>query len=108
MVGTLNTSPNNHALDRTFARAGFAFSRLIAKDGKMSDQELARDADYQQLHKLGMQIALSGGEPAIRAAKKSILRAHSGETESIREELERFWCGMGSWSYKSSEDKFQS
>lgn len=108
MAGTLTPLHQYEELFAALDQAELAFGRLMQRGGMWSDQELARDADYLQLHKLGLQIALIGGEPAIRAARKSILRAYNGETENAQEELERFWNGMGSWSYEPSEGRFQS
>lgn len=49
-----------------------AFRRIERRGTGLSDRALARNPDYLQLHKAGMQIAILGGEAAIRGAISSL------------------------------------
>lgn len=84
-------------LFESFRIAGRAFHRLQLTGPDASDRELARNPDYLQLHRAGMQIAVIGGEAAINGAIQSICKEQSGNHEIARAELERLWCGMGHW-----------
>lgn len=82
-----------------FHDAGAAFSRLREKGLERTDQEMARDEDYHQLHKSGMRIALIGGEAAIRGAIQSICKLDQSRPDRTRRALERLWSGMGTWKH---------
>ncbi len=71
-----------------FREASDACVRLSLLDDK-SDVSLARNPDYQRLHRSGMTIARLGGGKALAGA----MAALSGHDP----DLPRYWAGMDSW-----------
>ena len=91
------TMIQNLRISNDFAEAARpAFARLLEKGRGRPDADLARDADYRMLHQVGMQLARSGGEPAIEEAIDELCR--TAPHAEARSELERFWFCMGRWT----------
>lgn len=76
-----------------------AYHRLQDRVQRSTDQELARDPDYQRLHRSGVIIALIGGEEAIESAIECFGGEFDEGREDVRYALSRLWCGMGRWKH---------
>lgn len=99
MVRRMEPATHFDGLFTAFHEAGTAFARLREKGLDRSDQDLARDDDYRQLHSSGMRIARIGGTAAIEGAIESICTLDSGSPERSRVALMRLWDGMGVWRH---------
>lgn len=98
-VGRMDRTTHFDGLFTAFHEAGIAFARLREKGLDRSDQDLARDDDYRQLHKSGMRIARIGGTAAIEGAIESICTIERGSADRSRMALMRLWDGMGAWHH---------
>lgn len=76
-----------------------AYTRLQSNVEMRTDQELARDPDYQRLHRSGVIIALIGGEEAIESAIQCFGGEFDDGSDEVRYALSRLWCGMGRWRH---------
>jgi len=91
------------ALFEAFRDARSAYVRLAGKGEGRSDRELARDPDYIQLYRSGVQLAVIGGEAAIKGAIQSLCETQEARGEATKAELERFWHGMGTWQQTAGQ-----
>jgi hypothetical protein len=95
----MNTSGDYTVLFEAFREARSAYRRLSEKGHGRSDRDLARDPDYLQLYRSGVQLAVIGGAAAIEGAILSLCGTQTDDADQSREELERYWSGMGSWRH---------
>ena len=93
----MNSAGDYGQLFESFRDARSAFSRLLDKGAGRSARDLVRDPDYLDLHKSGVRIGVIGGEAAIKGAIDALCELQQTRPEAARSELERLWCGMGTW-----------
>lgn len=102
-LSTAATRPQGPAVDygqlfESFRDARNAFERLLEKGEGRPAYDLVRDPDYLELHKSGVMIGVIGGEAAIKGAIEALAALHETRQEAARGELQRLWCGMGTWT----------
>lgn len=91
----MNLNPTSLGLAELRQDAQLAFERLLARGQGRPDREISRDPDYLRLYRAGIQIALAGGEAAIRDAIREL--CSKAPADGAEAELERFWFAMGRW-----------
>jgi hypothetical protein len=99
----MNTAGDYSALFEAFRDARSAYVRLTEKGHGRSDRDLARDPDYIQLYRSGVQIAVIGGQAAIAGAIDSLCETDIAPRDATRAELQRFWSGMGTWQQAAGQ-----
>lgn len=97
--GVMNREIDYSKLFEAILDAREAYCRLQERGQSRTDQELARDPDYQRLHRSGVTIALIGGERAIESAIQCFGGEFDEGPDAVKWQLSRLWCGMGRWRH---------